>query len=448
MKNLTQGNELKQITLFSLPMLLGNIFQQLYNVVDSIVVGKSIGDHALAAVGISFPVWFIFISLVIGFTMACNILIAQFVGAKKEEEISKVIQTSILILFWAGLITTAIGIVFAPYILKIMNTPSDVFEEALIYLRLIFTGIIFLFIYNAFTAMLRGFGDSMTPLYALIISTIINIGLDCLFVIVFKWGIAGAAIATVIAQFISCFWLIFYCRIKYKDFRVNFFKLKFDKTICIQSVKMGFPSGIQQALVGGGFMVLLSIVNTFGTQTAAAYSAAGKLDGFIVMPALNIGVALSSFTGQNIGAERLDRVKKGLRASLFLGLGITITATTAIVIFGKAVMFLFVNNPEVIELGARYLIIVAPAYFFNTITFTLNGVIRGAGETVFPMISTLLAMWVFRVPAAAVLSRYLGSDGIWLAVSVGSAAGFLLTLFYYCSGKWKKKTAEILNLKK
>ena len=296
--------------------------------------------------------------------------------------------------------------------------------------------------------MLRGFGDSMTPLYALIISTIINIGLDCLFVIVFKWGIAGAAIATIIAQFISCFWLIFYCRIKYKDFRVNFFKLRFDKTICIQSVKMGFPSGIQQALVGGGFMALLSIVNTFGTQTAAAYSAAGKLDGFIVMPALNIGVALSSFTGQNIGAGRLDRVKKGLRASLFLGLGITITATTAIVIFGKAVMFLFVNNPEVIELGARYLIIVAPAYFFNTITFTLNGVIRGAGETVFPMISTLLAMWVFRVPAAAVLSRYLGSDGIWLAVSVGSAAGFLLTLFYYCSGKWKKKTAEILNLKK
>ncbi|UTC66288.1 MULTISPECIES: MATE family efflux transporter [unclassified Treponema] len=448
MKNLTQGNELKQITLFSLPMLLGNIFQQLYNVVDSIVVGKNIGDHALAAVGISFPVWFIFISLVIGFTMACNILIAQFVGAKKHEEIDRVIQTSILILFWAGLIVTVIGIFFAPYILKMMNTPSDVFEEALIYLRLIFSGMIFLFIYNAFNSMLRGFGDSMTPLYALIISTIINIGLDCLFVIAFKWGIAGAAIATVIAQFVSCLWLILYSRKKYEAFRLNFFKLRFDKLICVQSVKMGFPSGIQQALVGGGFMALLSIVNTFGTQTAAAYSAAGKLDGFIVMPALNIGVALSSFTGQNIGAGKLDRVKRGLHASLLLGLGITVTATTAIVIFGKSVMHLFVNNPEVIALGARYLIIVAPAYFFNTITFTLNGVVRGAGETVFPMISTLMAMWVFRVPAAALLSRYLGSDGIWLAVSIGSAAGCLLTFIYYCSGKWKKKAAKILDAKK
>ncbi|UTC75486.1 MATE family efflux transporter [Treponema sp. OMZ 792] len=448
MKNLTQGNELKQITLFSLPMLLGNIFQQLYNVVDSIVVGKNIGDHALAAVGISFPVWFIFISLVIGFTMACNILIAQFVGAKKYEEIDRVIQTSILILFWAGLIVTVIGIFFAPYILKMMNTPSDVFEEALIYLRLIFSGMIFLFIYNAFNSMLRGFGDSMTPLYALIISTIINIGLDCLFVIAFKWGIAGAAIATVIAQFVSCLWLILYSRKKYEAFRLNFFKLRFDKLICVQSVKMGFPSGIQQALVGGGFMALLSIVNTFGTQTAAAYSAAGKLDGFIVMPALNIGVALSSFTGQNIGAGKLDRVKRGLHASLLLGLGITVTATTAIVIFGKSVMHLFVNNPEVIALGARYLIIVAPAYFFNTITFTLNGVVRGAGETVFPMISTLMAMWVFRVPAAALLSKYLGSDGIWLAVSIGSAAGCLLTFIYYCSGKWKKKAAKILDAKK
>lgn len=448
MKNLTQGNELKQITLFSLPMLLGNIFQQLYNVVDSIVVGKNIGDHALAAVGISFPVWFIFISLVIGFTMACNILIAQFVGAKKYEEIDRVIQTSILILFWAGLIVTVIGIFFAPYILKMMNTPSDVFEEALIYLRLIFSGMIFLFIYNAFNAMLRGFGDSMTPLYALIISTIINIGLDCLFVIAFKWGIAGAAIATVIAQFVSCLWLILYSRKKYEAFRLDFFKLRFDKLICVKSVKMGFPSGIQQALVGGGFMALLSIVNTFGTQTAAAYSAAGKLDGFIVMPALNIGVALSSFTGQNIGAGKLDRVKRGLHASLLLGLGITVTATTAIVIFGKSVMHLFVNNPEVIALGARYLIIVAPAYFFNTITFTLNGVVRGAGETVFPMISTLMAMWVFRVPAAALLSRYLGADGIWLAVSIGSGAGCLLTFIYYSSGKWKKKTAKILEPKK
>lgn len=445
MKDLTQGNELKQIAFFSIPMLLGNVFQQLYNVVDSIVVGKTIGDHALAAVGMSFPILFIFLSLILGFAMACNILVAQFFGAKKIENIGKVVQTSLLILFWAGLVACCLGIFFAPYILAVMRTPQDVFPEALSYLKIMFLGFVFVFVYNGITAMLRGLGDSITPLYSLIISTVMNIILDCVFVIGFKWGTAGAGYATLISQIFACVWLVFYSRRKYEYFRVNYFKLKFDKQICIDSIKMGLPSGIQQALVGGGFMAMSSVVNGFGTSVAAAFSAVGKLDGFIIMPALNISAALSSFTGQNLGAGKKERVKRGLAASFLLGLSITLFGVFLLLFFGKFFISLFVDNGDVISIGARYFQIAAASYFFTAITFIVMGSIRGAGETVFPMISTLLAMWIFRVPAAVFLSQYWGTDGIWFSFNIGSGAGLMLTVIYYFTGVWQRKADKIVN---
>ncbi|MEL3911938.1 MATE family efflux transporter [Treponema pedis] len=438
MKDLTEGNELKQIVFFSLPMLLGNILQQLYNVADSIVVGQNIGAHALAAVGMSFPVLFVFLSLSIGFSMASNILIAQFFGAKKHKSIELVIQTSFLLLFFAGLIITLLGIYFAPYILKIMRTPKDVLPEALTYLRIMFSGFTFIFMYNGITAMLRGLGDSLIPLYALAISAIMNIILDCIFVIWFNWGTAGAGYATLISQIFSCVWILFYSRAKYGYFKVNYFKLQFDKHLCIESVKIGLPTGIQQALVGGGFMAMSSVVNIFGTQAAAAFSAVGKLDGFIIMPGLNISAALSSFTGQNLGAGKKERVKKGLRGSLLLGLSITTIAVFLLAFFGSFFISLFVDKTEVVLIGAEYFKIASVSYLLLSVTFILTGVIRGAGKAMFPMISTLLAMWIFRVPSAGALSQYWGLNGIWFSFNIGAGAGLLLTVIYYFSGKWQK----------
>ncbi|QEK01446.1 MATE family efflux transporter [Treponema phagedenis] len=446
MKDLTVGNELKAITLFSLPLLLGNIFQQLYNIVDSVVVGQFIGSHALAAVGQSFPIIFIFISLIMGFTMAANILLAQFYGARQIEQVKKVIHTTIIILFWCGIVISVLGYITTPWTLRIIHTPPEIYSSAVEYLQIIFIGMLFTFGYNGYAALLRGFGDSKTPLYGLIISTILNIILDLLFVAVFHWGVKGAAWATIISQGVAMFWLIAYAQIKIKEMQVNFFKLRFDKAICSDSIKLGLPSGIQQALVGAGLTAMTSIVNTFGADAAAAYAAVGKLDSFAVMPAINIGMAISSFTGQNLGAKKTDRVRRGLRSSLFLGCIAVGISVLIILTFASFFLRIFGVNDEALKIGLSYLKIVAPGYILQSTMFIVGGVIRGAGDTLFAMISTLLAMWLVRVPLAYALSPHLSYNGVWLAIVIGFAIGCAANILYYFFGPWRKRAEKILRM--
>lgn len=445
MKNLTEGSEAKVLILFSLPMLLGNLLQQLYNVVDTIVVGKYVSEKALSAVGQAFPIVVVFLSLIMGFTLASNILIAQFLGAKKVENVRKTVQTTILTIFWFGIFMSIVGFFLTPQILSIMRVPADVMEIAERYLRITFAGVIFLFLYNGFTAMLRGLGDSKSPLYVLAVSTILNIILDLVFVVVFKMGVDGAAYATVISQAVSAVLLILIACKEHEILRFSVFKLHFDKDIFIKSLRLGLPSGIQQSLVGAGFMTLTSLVNNFGSVTSASFVAACKLDAFATMPSFNIGLALASFVGQNIGANKMERVKNGLHSALAIGVSITAIFTIFVMVFAKAVLHLFLSSEVYLAGGMLYIYLVAPSYIIQATMFIVNGVIRGAGDTFFSMIATLLTMWGFRIPIAIFLSSFLGVKGVYLSIGIGFLIGTTISFSYYLSGKWLKKAKKLLG---
>jgi putative MATE family efflux protein len=309
------------------------------------------------------------------------------------------------------------------------------------FLRITFSGVLFLFGYNSISAVLRGLGDSKTPLYFLIISTILNVLLVMLFVLVFKWGIAGSAWATVLAQSVSFIMGVVYLNRTHPVLTFRLKGLEFDREIFKKSLAIGLPTGIQQVVVAAGMMALSRIVNGFGTNAIAAFTAAGRIDTFAVMPAMNLSAAISTFTGQNIGAGRLDRVKHGLRAALIISGAISLATTLAIVIFNWHLIAMFNSDPGVVAIGARYLIIVGGFYIVFSSMFVVTGVLRGAGDTLIPMLVTILALWGIRVPVSSWLSDRIGTDGIWWGIPIAWTAGLLLLTAYYRTGRWKLKAA-------
>ena len=445
MTDLTEGGEAKVILFFSFPMILANLFQQLYNVVDTIVVGKYVGENALSAVGQAFPIVVVFLSLIMGFSLASNILIAQFLGAKRTEQARVTVHTTIYTIFFFGLAMSVLSIFITPYILRLMRVPEEVMALAKSYVKITFAGLLFLFLFNGFTAMLRGMGDSKTPLYVLVVSTILNIVLDLVFVIVFNQGVEGAAYATVISQAISAFLIIFMSRRKNEILRFNIFHLQFDREIFFKTLKLGLPSGIQQSLVGAGFMTLTSLVNNFGSVASASFVAASKIDAFATMPSFNMGLALASFTGQNLGAGRMDRVRRGLHRALAMGVGITALLSVLVIIFANNAVHLFLSEEAFVEGAILYIYLVAPSYVIQATMFIVNGIIRGAGDTFFSMIATLLTMWVFRIPIAVVLSQFLGVKGVYLSIGIGFSIGATISFLYYLSGKWIAKSTKLLK---
>lgn len=438
MKDLTQGSEAGTIIRFALPMLAGSVFQQFYNMVDSFVVGRFVGKQALAAVGQSFSVIFVSIALITGITLAGNILTARFFGAKDRDRAQEVIDTTLWITKYFSLVMTVLGFFVAPLILGLMRTPSDVLGAATLYLRIIFLGSYVGFMYSALASILRALGDSKTPLVALIVSTLVNVALDLLFVVAFHWGVAGVAVATVVAQGVSVLWTVGRVRRSCPEFEIRLFRPRLSRDIAESVVRIGLPSGAQQAMVGAGFMTVTGIVNGFGTDPAAAFSAAGKLDNFAMLPALNMALALSTFTGQNLGAGRKDRVHKGLLWGSLTAVAVSASIALAMYRFGDVFLRAFTTDGEVIRIGYEYLRIVSLGYVLQTLMFCVSGVIRGAGATMFTMFMTLTAMWLVRVPCALVLSRFRGTSGIWWAIVIGFSVGLAGTLLYYFFGSWEK----------
>jgi putative MATE family efflux protein len=439
MKDLTEGNETKLLILFALPMLVGNVFQQLYNMVDSWVVGRYVGTAALAAVGASFPILFLMIAMVMGLAMGSNVLIAQYYGAKDMPRVRAAIDTTYIVLFWTSIVLTVLGLLAAEPILRLLRVPAEVLAPAALYLRIIFSGIILLFGFNGVSAILRGLGDSMTPLYMLVFSTLLNIVLDLTFVRVFGWGIAGVAWATVIAQGASFLGALVYLNRTHEVLRSDFLHLRFDREIFIQSIRIGLPSGIQQSLVALGLMFMSAVVNGFGTTVMAGFAAASRIDSFVGMPSMNISMALSTFVGQNLGARRSDRARRGYHAALAIGLGVTAFLVVVLLVFGKYLVAVFSPDPAVIAVGSQYLAIIAPFYFAFTLMFITNGLIRGAGEALVPMFSTLVAMWVVRVPAAVLFSSLWGVVGVWWSMPTGWIFGVIISQIYYATGRWASK---------
>ena len=441
MKDLTIGREGKLILFFALPMLVGNLLQQLYSMVDSSIVGKFIGKEALAAVGASFPVIFTMIALMIGISSGGMVVIAQYFGAKDMKKVKKAIETLYIFMFFASIILTIIGLFVIDPIFSITKLPLELIPQAKTYLSIYISGIILFFGYNGTSAILRGMGDSKTPLYFLLLSTILNIILDLLFIIVFKWGIAGAAFATLISQGGALAGLMIYLHHNHPIISFDFRKWSFDWNIFKQSFKIGLPTGLQQTFVALGMMALFSIVNTFGTDVVAAFTAAGRIDALAIASAMVFSQALATFTGQNLGAGMPERVKRGLLMTLLMSWAISAIMTIIILVYKSEIMHLFTNSneTEVIRIGGEYLTIVTPFYLIFTTMFTFNGVMRGAGDTLIPMFISLFALWLIRIPMAYFLSDKIGESGIWWSVPIGWTAGAIMSYFYYKTGQWKKK---------
>ena len=439
MKDLSVGKESKLILQFASPMLLGNVFQQLYNIVDSVIIGRFIGKEALAAVGASFPILFAVISLVIGFATGATIIVAQYFGAKQMEKVKRTIDTFYIVMFFASLFFSAVGIWFSDDLFRLIQLPEDVLPYASLYLKIYLSGLVFFFGFNGTSAILRGLGDSKTPLYFLILSTFANIFLDILFVVVFKWGIAGVAIGTILSQGGAFITAIVYLNKYHKVVKFSFKGMVFDRDIFKKSVRIGLPSGLQQSFVAVGLLALIWIVNLFGTDVIAAYSIAMRIDSLAMMAAMNFASALATFVGQNLGANKPERVRSGLIATLKMTTIISISISFIAIFFSDKLMGMFTTDENVIAIGARYLIIVSSFYVMFSTLFVFNSVMRGAGDTLIPMFITLLALWVVRIPAAYFLSRHFGVDGIWWSTPMGWFVGMTFSFLYYMTGRWKRK---------
>jgi putative MATE family efflux protein len=441
MKDLSYGNEGKLILKFAIPMLLGNVFQQLYNIVDSVVVGKYIGKAALAAVGTSGPIIFLLVSFIIGVTMGFTIVVSQFFGAKQLDNVKKAINTLYIFMFFTSIVVSIGGIMLSGFIFRIIDLDPAIVPDATLFLNIFLSGLIFLFGFNGTSAILRGLGDSKTPLYFLMGSVGLNIVLDLIFVPVFHWGVAGVAVATIISEACAFIVLVFYLNKYHNVVKFSFRNLTFDREIFMKSIRIGLPTGFQQTFVAAGMVALYWIVNQFGVDANAAYSAAGRIDSFAAMPAMSFAVALSTFVGQNMGANRPDRVKAGLRATLIMTSVISLLISLITVFFGEFMMRMFTDDPVVIDLGGDYLRIIGAFYILFSLMFVINGLLRGAGDTLIPMFISLFSLWIIRIPVAWFLAMNpsFGVHGIWWSIPIGWFSGVVLYYVYYRMGYWKKK---------
>lgn len=432
-----EGNIWKQLTLFAIPLLLGNLFQQLYNAVDSVIVGQFISSQALAAVGSSFPLINLLISFFMGLSVGAGVVISNYFGARKIDLMRKSIHSSIVITILLGILMTIIGIFACPTILGWMQTPSDVINESIQYLQIYFGGILFTMIYNIGSGILRAVGDSKRPLYFLIVSSVVNVILDLIFIIGFNMGIAGAAYATVISQGISAILTILLLIYTNAEYKLSLNELKLDPIQTKEIIRVGIPSGIQNAVVAISNVIVQSNINSFGSTAMAGCSACQKIDGFAIMPILSYSMAFTTFTGQNMGAKRYDRVKQGTKIGLTLSLATILCISSVILLFDEQFLSIFNNDPEVIGYGLKMMHTLVPLYFLLTITHALNGIIRGAGETRIPMIVMIVCWCCMRM--AWILTTvplfkdiqlvFLGWPITWLASSIW-------LILYYRSQKW------------
>lgn len=439
MKDFTAGKEARLILLFSVPLVLGNICQNLYNVVDSIIVGRFLGKEALGAVGASFPIIFTLISLVIGVGSGASTVISQYFGAKKIDEVKRTIDTLFIFFLGSSVIITILGILFSRQIFQIIGLPEDIIPEAVSYLNVYLLGMFFFFGFAGISSILRGLGDAKTPLYFMVIATINNILFDLLFVVVFKWGIEGAALATILSEGGAFITAAIYLNRKHPIIHLSFRKYSFDAEIFKSCMRIGLPTGFQQSFIAIGMLAIMSIVNGFGTNAVAAYSAAMRVDAFVKMPAITFSSALSTFVGQNLGAFKEQRAKTGLKATILFSTIYCIIITAIIVFWGNHIMSLFSADPEVISIGEDYLVIVSSFYLMFSVMFSLTGFLRGAGATMIPMISTFTALYIIRIPAAKFLSQLMGVNGIWWAEPMGTFVGMIILLWYFRSEKWRGK---------
>lgn len=438
---MTRGEVWKVISRFALPLLIGNLLQQLYNVTDSVIVGQFLGKEALAAVSASFFIYYFIISLVIGIGSGTTVVISQFYGAKRFDELQKAFSSFFIFMLVAGVLLSIIGIIFAEPMFRLTNTPEEVIPQAVLYFR-IYVGGTFLFVtFNSIISILRGVGESVRPMLFILLTTVLNVILDLLFIAVFHWGIEGAARATVIAQGIGMCVALAYINNTHPLLSIKKKDLVFDTSLFKEGLRIGLPTSVQQCAISLGLIALLGIVNSFGTETLTAYGAAGKIDTIIIQAVLTLSGALAAFCGQNIGARRLDRVREGVRFAMLVNVVLGLATFAAIYFFGDTMMLAFTNDPEVIAIGQEYLLIIGGFFIVHGGLNVFNGALRGAGDTLFTMVVSLTCLWLIRIPLAYWFSSIWGRVGIWWAIGASLCIGLAVTYIYYRLGFWKNKGA-------
>lgn len=440
---MTEGVIYKQILLFSLPLILGNLFQQLYNMVDSIVVGNFIGGHALAAVGAGFAIINLLIGLFMGLTTGAGVVISQFYGAGDSEKVRQAVHTAAAFTLIFGAALSVLGVILADHILIWTNTPPEVFTQASVYLRIFFSGMIFLSIYNMGSAILRAVGDSKTPLYYLGIACILNIVLDISFVAVIGMGVEGVAIATLIAQAVAALLVVLKLLRCKESYGLVLNQIKIHPLRLKRILIVGIPTGMQQMIISLSNVIVQSYINGFGADAMAGWSAYSKLDGILILPIMSFGLAMTTFTGQNIGAKRLDRIHKGVHSTLLMSCTFSVVTTVIMYVLGGSILTIFSNEPKVLEYGVYMLKGMIPFYFLLAVIQVFSGVISGSGNSFASMLIMVSNMCVLRVILLWFLSSriddvkfvFYGYIISWFTCSAG-------LLIYYLKGKWKNGISE------
>lgn len=445
--DMTAGPPWKSIVTFTVPMLAGNIAQQLYNTVDSIVVGNFVGDNALSAVGSASPILNLLIVLFVGISVGAGILVSQYFGAKAREELSETIGNCITLTAFATVFVMVVASLLSMPLLKLLDTPESIIGWCHSYLLILFLGSAGLAYYNILSGILRGLGDSMSALLYLLVSTVINIVLDVLFVAAFGMGVNGVALATVIAQAVSAL-LCLLRLMRLKDlFDLRLKDLKIKKNYTMNIVRLGLPSGITQAIFSMAMIVVQSLTNSFGEMFIAANVIVMRVDGFAMMPNFSFGTALTTYAGQNVGARLYDRVDKGAKQGTLIAVGTSAVITALILIFGKGLMGIFTNTAELVELSRDMMGILAVGYIAMAVTQSLSGIMRGAGDTMTPMWISIVTTVFIRVPIAygiAFLTRSPEFPGgrqecVFISLLISWLIGALVTFLFYRRGKWKSK---------
>ncbi len=438
--DMTVGSPTKHILLFAIPLLIGNIFQQFYSMVDSIVVGNYVGANALAAVGNCGSLNFLFFSLSSGLAIGIGVLVSQHYGAKDDKNVRVTIANSFYIVFVAAAIVSVVGFILGPWILKLLNTPDTILQDSTTYLRVTCLGIVAVALYNSVASMLRALGDSKTPLYFLIFASFVNVGLDLLFVLVFHLGVLGVALATIISQAVSAILCLIYAIKKVSYFQFHKDEWKYNQEVVVKTVKIGVPIAMQSSMIAISCMALQGVVNQFGEVIMAASTVVSRIEMVVQQPYGSLSSAVTTYSGQNMGAGKMDRVQKGFKRATLIALIFSILLIPIMYGFGEQIMGIFVKDPDVIAVGKNALRITSLFYFALGMIYVPRAVLNGCGDAKFPMINGITEV-LCRISYSQIFTKIpvIGYWGIWITTCATWITTAAVCLIHYKRGKWKEK---------
>ena len=445
---ITEGVIWKQLLFFFFPILIGTFFQQLYNTVDTIIVGQYVGTQALAAVGTTGTLINLLVGFFVGISSGATVIISQFFGGGDWKNLSKAVHTSIALALAGGLVVKALGLLTSRPSLSLLGVPEEILDDALLYLNIYYGGILFCLVYNVGTGVLRAIGDSRMPLYVLIVCCLVNIVLDLLFVVSFHWGVLGVALATVLSQAVSAVLVMLRLMCTNESYRVELKHIGFDRGILRNVIRIGLPAGLQSVMYSLSNLIIQAGINSFGTTVIASWAAIGKVDGFIWMVMGAFGISITTFVGQNFGAGHYDRVKRSVKVCLGMTLGTILALSAVILLFSRPLLGFFTGDAAVVETGAAFLQILGPSYFLFVFIEILSGAIRGAGEALQPMLITTFGVCGLRfVWMLCVVPFFPSMEMVAMNYPVTWLITAVVFTIYYLRMKWLDRCIKTSTVK-